>query len=225
MLQMPAVEQLQAAFEKLGISDNSRIILYFGKDWISPTGRVFLTLEYLGLGPRASILDGGMSAWRAAGGAVTSEVRTPAPGKITPHTHPDLIADVAWVSGNLNKPGITIIDARTSNFYGGADAGMPRAGHIPGATNIPFTSVVEDSLRFKDRATLAEMFRGAGVKQGDLVVTYCHIGQQASLVWFIARYLGYEARMYDGSFEEWSARQDLPVVTSNTTPVAPAPKN
>lgn len=110
-----------------------------------------------------------------------------------------------------------ILDARASQFYSGAEAGrMPRAGHIPGATNIPFSSLVEDSNKFKSVETLRRLFDNAGVKTGNIVATYCHIGQQASLLYFAARYLGYEAHLYDGSFEDWSHRSELPVVKSDT---------
>jgi thiosulfate/3-mercaptopyruvate sulfurtransferase len=109
------------------------------------------------------------------------------------------------------------LDARAAKFYSGAEAGqMPRAGHIPSARNIPFSSLVEDSNnKFKSANTLRELFNAAGVKQGDSVATYCHIGQQASLLYFAARYLGYEAHLYDGSFEDWSHRPELPLVKSD----------
>ena len=217
-LELPAVSQLKTTFEKLGISDKSRIVVYFGKDWVTPTTRVFFTLDYLGLGDRAAILDGGLPAWRAAGGAVTSEVHIPAMGKFTPHPNPKLVVDAGWVSANLNKPGVMILDARASKFYTGEEVGrMPRGGHIPGAKNIPFDSVVEDSNKFKSVETLGQLFNTAGVKEGDSVTTYCHIGQQASLLYFVARYLGYEAHLYDGSFEDWSHRPELPVVKSDDT--------
>jgi thiosulfate/3-mercaptopyruvate sulfurtransferase len=77
--------------------------------------------------------------------------------------------------------------------------------------NIPFTAVVDASLRLKDKATLQSLFSQAGVKPNQMVVTYCHIGQQASLLYLVARYLGFDARMYDGSFTEWSSRPELPV--------------
>ena len=64
--------------------------------------------------------------------------------------------------------------------------------------------------RFKSPEVLASMLRDAGVKQGDRVVSYCHIGQQATVIYFVARYLGYDARLYDGSWEEWSSHGDLP---------------
>ena len=146
--ELPAVAQLQTTFEKLGVRDKSRIVVYFGKDWVTPTARVFLTLDYLGLGDHTSILDGGLPAWHAEGRPVTTEVRTPAPGKFTPRLNTKIVVDALWVNANLNKPGVMILDARASKFYTGEEVGrMPRGGHIPGARNIPFDSVVEEPAK------------------------------------------------------------------------------
>jgi len=216
ILELPSVDQLKATFEKLGVTDKSRIIVYFGKDWVTPTARVFMTLDYLGLGDRTSILDGGLPAWRAEERAMTAEVREVKPGTFTPHPNAKLVVDAAWVSANLSKPGIAILDARASKFYTGEEAGqMPRGGHIPRAKSIPFSTLVDDATnKFKSPEALRTLFSTAGVKENDSVATYCHIGQQASLLYFVARYLGYDAHLYDGSFQDWSNRSELPVEKS-----------
>jgi thiosulfate/3-mercaptopyruvate sulfurtransferase len=212
-LELPPVNQLKTAFENLGVSDKSRIVIYFSKDWVTPTARVFFTLDYLGLGDRTSILDGGLPVWRAEGREVTAAMKAPVEGRLTPRPNPKLVVDAAWVRSNLKQPGVMILDARAPKFYTGEEVGrMPRGGHIPGAKNIPFSSLVEDGdNKFKSPTTLRQLFATAGVNQRDSVTTYCHIGQQASLLYFVARYLGYDAHIYDGSFEDWSNQKELPV--------------
>jgi thiosulfate/3-mercaptopyruvate sulfurtransferase len=217
ILELPPVDQLKANFEKFGVTDKSRIIVYFGKDWVTPTSRVYFTLDYLGLGDRTSILDGGMPAWVGEKRAVTTEVVAPKPGRFTPHPNPKLVVDATWVIGNINKAGVAILDARDAKFYTGEAAGgnPPRNGHIPSAKSIPFGTLVEDSNKFKRPDALRALFNTAGVKPKDSVATYCHIGQQASLLYFVARYLGYDAHLYDGSFDDWSKRTDSPVEKSS----------
>src|SRR5258706_10381243 len=107
-LELPSVAQLETIFEKLGVNDNSRIVVYFGKDWVSPTTRVFFTLDYLGLGDRTSILDGGLPAWRASGKPVTAVIKEPRAAHFTPRPQSQLVGDAAWVSTHLDKPGVII---------------------------------------------------------------------------------------------------------------------
>ncbi|MEP6911210.1 MAG: sulfurtransferase [bacterium] len=215
-LELPSVAQLKSTFEKLGVSDKSHIVVYFSKDWVTPTARVFLTLDYLGMGEHTSILDGGLPAWRGEKRPVTTDEDIVKMGTLSAQPNKQIVVDAAWVNANLNKPGVMILDARAPKFYTGEEVGrMPRGGHIPNAKNIPFSTLVEDSSnKFKSAETLRALFSAASVKQGETVATYCHIGQQASLLYFVARYLGYDAHLYDGSFEDWSRHPELPVETS-----------
>jgi thiosulfate/3-mercaptopyruvate sulfurtransferase len=216
-LELPPVDQLKSTFEKLGVTDKSRIIVYFSKDWVTQTSRVYFTLDYLGFGDRTSILDGGLPSWMAEHRLTTADVVIPKPGNFTPRPNAKLVVDAAWVSSNINKPGVAILDARDAKFYTGESAGnMPRAGHIPSARSIPFSSLVEDANnKLKNADSLRALFTSAGVKPNDSVATYCHIGQQASLLYFVARYLGYDAHLYDGSFQDWSNRKELPIEKSD----------
>jgi CubicO group peptidase (beta-lactamase class C family)/rhodanese-related sulfurtransferase len=91
---------------------------------------------------------------------------------------------------------------------------MPRAGHIPGARILPFDTLVTDDNRMKSPSETAKVLEAAGIKPGDTVVSYCHIGQQATVVYFAAKRLGYKALLYDGSWDEWSRKSELPVEKS-----------
>jgi thiosulfate/3-mercaptopyruvate sulfurtransferase len=211
-LELPTVAQLDSTFAAMGVSRDSRIILYFGSNWVSPTTRAWLTFDYLGLGDRTSILDGGLPAWKAAGNPVTAEMPPPATAQpLVSTAHPELIADAGWIQTRLGQPRFRLIDARDPQFYGGLSAGSgTRPGHLPGARNIPFTTVTDEDGRFLSDSALRRVFNQAGVSKGDEIVAYCHIGQQATAVVFAARLLGYKARLYDGSYQDWT-RRDLKV--------------
>lgn len=213
-LELPPVARLDSTFAALGISNDSRIVLYFGGDWLSPTTRAWLTLEYLGLGERTAILDGGLPAWKTAGYKVTADVTPPAiTGRLRGTPRPAVIATRDQARVATSTPGTRVIDARDPQFYLGFDAGSgSRAGHLPGARSLPFTTVSDSTGRFLSDAALTELFRAAGVARGDRVVVYCHIGQQATAVFFAARLLGYDVRLFDGSFQDWSKHAELAVV-------------
>lgn len=225
-LEMPPADQLRAKLERLGISDDSRVIVYYGNDWVSPSTRVILTLQYAGLGANASLLDGGMQEWKKGNHPLTAEVpAAPKPGKLSPRALLPLIADAEFVRSHANAPGYKVVDARNTVFYDGPiqqptgtnAAGRPRdpivPGHVPGAVNIVFESVFDDTNHLLPEAKLREIFTNAGVKPNDTVIGYCHIGQQATAMLFAARSLGYDVKLYDGSFQDWKMRK-LPVESS-----------
>jgi thiosulfate/3-mercaptopyruvate sulfurtransferase len=213
--ELPPVANLVEVFGHLGVSNDSHIVLYFSRDMVSPTTRVFLTLDALGLGSQTSILDGGFPVWQSEGRPVSTEARLVIRGKLEPCPQNDVIADIDYVRANLRHPGVAIVDARDLEYYTGAKHGDgQRAGHIPGARGLTYSTLLDESGKFRPPDVLAAMFRDTGIQPGDRVVAYCHIGQQATVVYFVARYLGYDARLYDGSWEDWSAHIELPAETS-----------
>ena len=218
MLQMPSPERLRAKLAGLGISNSSRVVVYYGNDWVTPATRVIFTLDYAGLGARTSLLDGGMVAWKKEKRPLTSEVPVARKGSLVPLVTKPVIVDGAWVKSNIGKSGISVVDGRAAAFYDGVETGRGmhaphRTGHIAGAKSIPYTEITDENLKLKSPAELAAIFAKAGVKPGDTIVGYCHIGQQATGVLFAARTLGYKVLLYDGSFEDWSARAGYPVET------------
>ena len=215
-LQMPAPEALARTLEGWGVRDDSRIVVYPGADWISASTRVLLTLDWIGLGANASLLDGGMPRWKAAGHPVTDEVPTPAAGRVTPRVREALVVTAGWVRERLEDDSYRIVDARAPVHYDGIQPTYlhrepVRKGHIPGAVNIPFNQLWDDQLMLKPEAELRAIFEGAGVQPGQTVVGYCHLGQFATAMLLGARALGYDVKLYDGSFQEWGSREELPV--------------
>ena len=95
-------------------------------------------------------------------------------------------------------------------FYTGVEPTFNKSGHIPGAVNIPFTDITDTEMMI-DRDRLAAVFARAGVRAGDTIVAYCHIGQQATAVIFAARLLGHPVVLYDGAFQDWASANRGPV--------------
>lgn len=214
-LEMSPMADLAEVFGKAGVTNDSRIVLYAVKDLSAPVARVYVTLDAMGFGARTSILNGGTPVWHGEGRPVSTEVRKVTRGKLDPCPQNDVIADLAYVRANLHHAGVDIVDARLPEFYTGTQIPQgQRAGHIPGASNINFNSLVDGKGQLLPIEAIQAKFGSAGIKAGDRVVSYCHIGQQASLIYFVARYLGYDARLYDGSWEEWSRNADLPAEMS-----------
>jgi thiosulfate/3-mercaptopyruvate sulfurtransferase len=210
---MSPPDTLRTQLEALGISDSSHVVVYYGKDSVSPTTRVIVTLMYAGL-TKVSLLDGGMTAWTHDGRAVTDVVPEPHTGSLKALQTRPLVVDAEFVRAHANTAGFAVVDSRDKAFYDGIQEGGPRdhrkSGHIPGAHNVPFSELTTADLKVKSSEELANVFQNAGVNAGDTVITYCHIGQQATATLFGALLAGHQVLLYDGSFEDW-ARRDLPV--------------
>lgn len=216
-LQMLPVAVLHDRLAALGISDTSRIVVYSAAGAVTSATRIVLTLDYAGLGDRTSLLDGGLAAWTRDGREVTNVILEVKTGTLAPLKTKPIIVDAAFVKANLRKPDIAIVDARLAPFYDGTQIGGSaqaphKTGHIDGAHNVPWSDLTTaDMQTFKSATELKDRFAQAGVKPGDTVVGYCHIGQQATAMIFAARTLGFKVLLYDGSFEDWSKQADAPV--------------
>jgi thiosulfate/3-mercaptopyruvate sulfurtransferase len=212
---LPDREELARTFADAGISSGSHVVVYG-----SPlaAARAFVALEHLGH-TRVSLLDGGAGAWTGARGAAAGGPAPAAGEELRAAAGDGPIVDAAWVADRLGDAGVALLDARPAPQYTGEEAGdrVPRPGHIPGAHNLFWEELLVSTSdpRLRDEAELRALFRERGASPDRTVVTYCRTGMQASFAYFVARYLGYDARMYDGSFVDWSPRTELPVVTGS----------
>jgi len=218
--ELPPAATLKSVFERAGVSDDSRVILY-GDTSVLPATRAYFTLDYLGH-PASALLDGGLPRWTAESHPLTKEAPEVKPGRLTPRPRPEVVVDINAVKdlsfAATNAPAVSpvLADARTAGEFSGATAAsseIPRPGHIPGAANVYWMEgqASESDMSLLPEASLRKLYESAGVTPDRPVVTYCNTGMQASQSYFTLKYLGYDARMYDGSFSEWSNVKDSPV--------------
>jgi thiosulfate/3-mercaptopyruvate sulfurtransferase len=203
--ELPAVAQLDSLLESVGVSNASRVVIY--GDPLA-AARLFFTFDYLGLGSRVSLLDGGLPAWIAANHPTATVTRAVQRGVLTPSPQPQLIVDVAEMVARLGDTTVLRLDARpAAEFAGAPSEGITRAGHIPGARNVFWRDALTGAggQFLKPVPELRALLSAAGVAPGKEIVTYCKTGIQASYLYFVVRYLGYTPRLYDGSYAEWSS--------------------
>jgi thiosulfate/3-mercaptopyruvate sulfurtransferase len=210
--ELPPVEQLQQTFEKLGISDDSHVVIYAGGQGMGPmASRVFLSLDYLGH-QKVSLLNGGIAKWQAENRPLSKDAPNVTRGKLTPRPA-TVTVDADYVTARIGKPGFAFIDTRTTPEYlgTGSRSGLPSEGHIAGARQLEWEQLFSDSHNgtFVDADALKKLYTDR-VTKGDTVITYCLVGYRASMTYFGARLLGYPVRLYDGSYQEW-ARLAKPV--------------
>ena len=127
--------------------------------------------------------------------------------------------DAEWILGQLEDPSLALVDARYAEEYTGEGQEGEEVGHLHGAGSAPWVDLVEsrEVFRLRSLAELAASFLNAGANPGDTVVPYCIIGLRASLDYFVARLLGFETRIYDGSWRDWTNR-GLPLVEGGGRP-------
>ncbi len=220
--ELPALHELQAAFERIGVSDSSRIVLYGERSGLF-AARGYFTLDYLGLGDRTALLDGGFEKWKAEHRPQSTDLPKITPSRLELHPNPAVLLDAATVldlmRATSGRSRALLVDARPPDEYSGAkfSEDVSKSGHIPGAVGLYWMDTLDSRenpvLRPIDQ--LRSMYARIGAAPERDIVNYCRTGMQSSFDYFIAKYLGYKASMYDGSFFEWS-RKDLPVETSAT---------
>jgi thiosulfate/3-mercaptopyruvate sulfurtransferase len=205
----PDTKKATDLLQEMGISEDSYVVLCHVRNEVSVTARMFLTLEHLGLKGKVSFLNGGLEAWKKEGYPVTKDVPVVKKGnyKVKPQS---LLVDKNYVLKTLKSENGVVVDARAQRFYDGESTGNPRDGHITGAKNIPYTELVDAANLFKPNDQLEAYFTPVASKEKELV-TYCFIGQTASVVYMAGRILGYDMKLYDGSMQEWSRLEELPM--------------
>lgn len=213
----------QALLQKSGIDEDDTIVLYGdNNNWFAAWGAWVFDLYGFS---DVKLLDGGRKLWEAEGLPLDTAIPEPAPSTITvaDEIRPlraRLVDVLAVVEGGADGQ---LIDIRGPKEYSGeifAPEGVQelsvRAGHIPGAVNVPWGTIVNENGTFKSPDEIKAIYAAVGVDGSQPIITYCRIGERSSHTWFaLARILGYEVKNYDGSWTEYGNSVGVPI--SNPT--------
>jgi thiosulfate/3-mercaptopyruvate sulfurtransferase len=210
---LPTPDALGAAMSRWGIGPDSDVVVYDDNAGMS-AARAWWLLRWLGHA-RTRLLDGGLDAWRAAGGPFTTEVATPTPiaeqaaavGGAMPTVAADDIA-----AGRVG----TLLDARAAaRFRGDEEPVDPVPGHIPGAISAPTSGNLTPDGKFLAGAELSRRFQRLGVTADSEVAVYCGSGVTAAHEVLALELVGIPAALYPASWSGWIADPDHPVAAGD----------
>ena len=212
-------ENLQKTLQSLGINNDSTIVIYGdNNNWFAAWGA--WVFDVYGI-KNVKLLDGGRKKWETEKRPLTPVATSVKTGNILlSNANNTLRAKLPDVVDVANKKSNTIlVDIRSPDEYSGKIFAPPgfaetaiRAGHIPGAVNVPWASAVAPDGTFKSKEELKKIYGAVGVDEKKPIITYCRIGERSSHTWFaLKKILGYEVRNYDGSWTEYGNSVGNPV--------------
>jgi thiosulfate/3-mercaptopyruvate sulfurtransferase len=205
-------EKFAALMGQLGVGTDTTVVAYDDQGGLGPA-RLWWVLDYYGH-RTAKVLNGGWNKWVKEKHPVTAEVATFSPTQFNVQTEPQKICLVEELLDDMKRPNVVIVDARSPAEYSGFDVRAKRGGHIPGAINIDWVrNVTNDDLKtFKPAADLRKLYEAAGATPGKEIIVHCDTGVRAAHTVFTLTLLGYnQLQNYDGSWQEWGNRPDLPI--------------
>ena len=208
---LPDPEQFCAAMGRLGVGDDSRVVLY-DRSMTAWAARVWWMLRWVGF-DNAALLDGGFAAWKEQGGAVSGDAATRPARNLTARPRPQLIADQDEVRAAVQNGAVCLIDTLSPQSFSGETKMYDRAGHIPGAVNLFGMRFLDETGRFKPADALADMHDG---DRSARTITYCGGGILASLNAYVMTRIGFtDVAVYTASLQEWAADPANPMVTGD----------
>ena len=211
---LPSADIFAEKVGALGVSNTSRVVVYDSNSFFA-SARAWWMFRAMGH-DETFVLDGGLNAWKAAGGDVETETPAPTPQTFMASYRPDLVRDQAAMLDHVAQGDVTILDARAQGRFDGTSP-EPRAdlpsGHMPGSYCVPATALLSETGAMLSKADLAPILEP--FVESD-VVTSCGSGVSAAVISLaLARSGNWDAALYDGSWSEWAANSDNPIATAS----------
>ncbi|MBI2531034.1 MAG: sulfurtransferase [Deltaproteobacteria bacterium] len=196
--------------ELRGVSEAKEVVFY-GANSDMRAARGVWFLEYYGH-PKVKMLDGGFSAWKAAGAPIGVDATPPKAATFKVAERREVLATADDVLQSLNKKEIAILDTRSKGEHFGTTVRAARGGAIPGSIHIEWTDNLGADGKFKSNEELKAIYDRAGITADQEVISYCQGGYRAAHSYVALRLLGFpKVRNYIGSWKEWGDRTDLPI--------------
>lgn len=210
---LPDEMHLSLLLSTIGLTPEHHVVAY-DREGNGRASRLLWTLDTIGHSA-FSLLDGGLAAWQASGGALESGIVTPTPSHYQARfLNPDAIADLDYIRHRLQDPDLQVLDTRSADEYSGIDRRSVRGGHIPGAVNLNWTDVMDPQRqqRLLPEPVLRDLLEQRGITQDKEIVLYCQTHHRSAHTYVVLKHLGYpRLRGYAGSWSEWGNRDDTPV--------------
>jgi thiosulfate/3-mercaptopyruvate sulfurtransferase len=217
---IPTTEEIEDLLSSAGVSNNTTVVLYGdNNNWFAAFA--FWILKYYGH-EKVLLIDGGRKKWLAENRPLSTDLPSYSRTDYSvAEVNPELRAKRDLVLEAVGDQSYYLVDVRSVPEFTGeiiAPPGMTetaqRAGHIPGAVNVPWAQAVNEDGTFKSADDLAALYGGKGVDKKKDIIAYCRIGERSSHTWFVLKYLlGFDtARNYDGSWTEYGNLIDVPIV-------------